>query len=163
TPTVSTAIPPISTAPLPLSSAITPSAHHQALSELHERYETLLYESGREAWRHIDSLALQLEKLQGELQSEYRRAQGLALQLEQERDKLLCLVCQERGREVVFLPCTHLCVCSPCAKQIAADYQQVSNTFFWLFYSEYTHVFFIYWVRRLVGDAPPLEGSCACA
>eukprot|EP01031_Cornospumella_fuschlensis_P028739 gene28739-34692_t len=123
-PSPTTAAPVTVTAP---AEAQTRSGGHLAEMEMQERYEALLLESSSEAWRHIDHLSLQIQQLREQFAAEQRRAQSLSLQLEQERDKLLCLVCQERARDVVFLPCTHLCVCSMCAKQIAEEYRQAAS------------------------------------
>ncbi|XP_013402763.1 uncharacterized protein LOC106168294 [Lingula anatina] len=44
----------------------------------------------------------------------------LVRQLESERDKRLCVVCQDQVKCVLILPCKHMCLCVHCAHQITA-------------------------------------------
>ena len=39
--------------------------------------------------------------------------------LEDERDKRLCVVCQDQLKNVLILPCRHMCLCVGCAREIA--------------------------------------------
>ncbi|XP_064648900.1 uncharacterized protein LOC135501077 [Lineus longissimus] len=38
--------------------------------------------------------------------------------LEQERDRRRCVVCQDQAKNVLLLPCRHMCMCGPCAQTI---------------------------------------------
>ncbi|KAJ8039363.1 E3 ubiquitin-protein ligase RNF26 [Holothuria leucospilota] len=40
--------------------------------------------------------------------------------LQQERDKQLCVVCQDNEKNTILFPCKHLCVCSECVEQITS-------------------------------------------
>lgn len=40
--------------------------------------------------------------------------------LQQERDKQLCVVCQDNEKNTLLFPCKHLCVCSECVEQITS-------------------------------------------
>ena len=39
-------------------------------------------------------------------------------------DVLLCVVCMEREKKVVLLPCKHICMCKGCTDEIVADSAQ---------------------------------------
>lgn len=41
--------------------------------------------------------------------------------LESERDKRLCVVCQDQEKSVLMLPCKHMCLCVNCAHSIASS------------------------------------------
>ncbi|KAK2188599.1 hypothetical protein NP493_127g02020 [Ridgeia piscesae] len=41
--------------------------------------------------------------------------------LESERDKRLCVVCQDQEKNVLMLPCKHMCLCVNCAHSIASS------------------------------------------
>ncbi|KAK2147744.1 hypothetical protein LSH36_538g02060 [Paralvinella palmiformis] len=41
--------------------------------------------------------------------------------LENERDKRLCVVCQYNPKNVLILPCKHMCMCVACAHEIATS------------------------------------------
>ncbi|XP_071801917.1 uncharacterized protein [Asterias amurensis] len=45
-------------------------------------------------------------------------AAKLAKQLEEERDRLLCVVCQDKVKNILIFPCKHLCVCEDCVDGI---------------------------------------------
>lgn len=46
-------------------------------------------------------------------------------ELERERDKRKCVVCQDRMKTVLILPCRHMCLCVPCAEHIV----QISSAY----------------------------------
>ena len=46
-------------------------------------------------------------------------ARDLRRQLEEERDRKLCVVCQDNDKNILIFPCKHLCVCIECVEEIA--------------------------------------------
>ncbi|XP_038063734.1 uncharacterized protein LOC119734348 [Patiria miniata] len=48
-------------------------------------------------------------------------ANDLARQLEEERDRQLCVVCQDNGKNILILPCKHLCICLECVEEITGQ------------------------------------------
>lgn len=48
--------------------------------------------------------------------------QHLLHQLEQEHESKLCVVCQDRNKCVIVLPCRHLCMCTECSVIIKRDH-----------------------------------------
>ncbi len=45
-------------------------------------------------------------------------ARDLRRQLEEERDRKLCVVCQDNEKHILLFPCKHLCVCIECTEEI---------------------------------------------
>ncbi|KAK7094988.1 E3 ubiquitin-protein ligase RNF26-like [Littorina saxatilis] len=45
-----------------------------------------------------------------------------AREMELERDKRKCVVCQDASKSVLILPCKHMCLCVKCANQIVRSY-----------------------------------------
>ena len=37
---------------------------------------------------------------------------------EEEFDSKLCVVCQDAQKDVIFLPCRHMCACTSCARRL---------------------------------------------
>ncbi len=52
------------------------------------------------------------------LSDELRRLERKTIDL---TDRITCIVCQERERDLVILPCKHLCLCHTCADKICAS------------------------------------------
>lgn len=46
--------------------------------------------------------------------------ESLQRQLELERDKTLCVVCQDQVKKILLLPCRHMCICVMCANHITS-------------------------------------------
>ena len=44
--------------------------------------------------------------------------QDLMAQLERERDKNMCVVCQSEEKNIVVMPCRHMCMCKSCCTQL---------------------------------------------
>lgn len=50
--------------------------------------------------------------------------ENLQKQLQRERDKNLCVVCQDEFKKVLLLPCRHMCICLGCANYITSSFQR---------------------------------------
>ena len=48
-------------------------------------------------------------------------ANDLARHLETERDKHKCVVCQDHPKNVLVMPCKHMCLCIDCARSIVGN------------------------------------------
>ena len=48
-------------------------------------------------------------------------ARDLCRQLEEERDRQLCVVCQDNEKHILIFPCKHLCICIDCVEEIASS------------------------------------------
>ena len=51
-------------------------------------------------------------------------AHDLARRLESERDKHKCVVCQDNPKNVLVMPCKHMCLCIDCARSIVNNRNQ---------------------------------------
>ena len=47
---------------------------------------------------------------------------ALMAQLEREREQNLCIVCQTEMKNIVLMPCRHMCMCKNCCKQLMEVY-----------------------------------------
>lgn len=56
-----------------------------------------------------------------ENKKEFEITEILLAELDKERDKQLCVVCQERPRNFIILPCNHLCICEECYLHISRE------------------------------------------
>lgn len=81
------------------------------LEALTAQCESRLLEAGVEAWEVISQ---QKEKIRA-LEQEVQRQQRL---LHDREDRLMCLLCSEKPREVVFMRCRHCCLCVSCARSL---------------------------------------------
>lgn len=45
-------------------------------------------------------------------------SESMEKEIERERDKRKCVVCQDQLKTVLILPCRHMCLCVPCAERI---------------------------------------------
>lgn len=64
-----------------------------------------------------------LQAVEVDLEAALRRVRAakekkLAEALGEEKDKRLCIVCQDRPKCVLVMPCRHLCMCSQCALRL---------------------------------------------
>ena len=48
--------------------------------------------------------------------------------IESERDKRLCVICQDQEKSVLILPCKHMCLCVNCAHSIASSRARMRRT-----------------------------------
>ncbi|XP_072046160.1 uncharacterized protein [Amphiura filiformis] len=48
-------------------------------------------------------------------------ARDLRRQLDEERDRKLCVVCQDNEKHILLFPCKHLCVCIECTEEIVSS------------------------------------------
>jgi hypothetical protein len=72
-------------------------------------------------FREDDSLALEHKSLQ-ELQAYERQLKNALERIERAKQNLeeekLCVVCRENPKEVLMMPCRHLCVCKDCGHRV---------------------------------------------
>ena len=61
------------------------------------------------------------ERLQEEINKITEELRNLKKDFRDVSDKLICIICQENDREVVILPCKHLCLCQFCADKIKGN------------------------------------------
>jgi hypothetical protein len=62
------------------------------------------------------STATQCEDEEARLRSALRllEAKKQTLLKQESQDTILCIICQDRKKEVLLMPCTHLCLCNEC-------------------------------------------------
>ena len=65
----------------------------------------------------LEEIELMLQSETEKLKQELDRNKELRINLEDERDKRLCGICQDRIKKIVLLPCQHLCLCKQCLKK----------------------------------------------
>ncbi|XP_033762592.1 uncharacterized protein LOC117344062 [Pecten maximus] len=49
----------------------------------------------------------------------YERLEDFEREMEKERERQKCVVCQDQNKSVLILPCRHMCLCVDCGNQIA--------------------------------------------
>ena len=81
------------------------------IASLH--YELALKE--REHSKEIQLQKTYAADAQKDANNAIEELQNLKRDFREVSDKLLCIICQEKDREVVNLPCKHLCMCLSCA------------------------------------------------
>ncbi|XP_060077365.1 uncharacterized protein LOC132556929 [Ylistrum balloti] len=52
-------------------------------------------------------------------QSSFKRHEDFEREIEKERERQKCVVCQDQDKSVLILPCRHMCLCVDCGNQIA--------------------------------------------
>ena len=62
----------------------------------------------------LEEVTLMLHKEAEKLKKESDKNLKLRSNLEDEKDKRLCGICQERVKKIVLLPCQHMCLCKQC-------------------------------------------------
>ena len=47
-----------------------------------------------------------------------KKTDDLRAELDQERDRHLCVVCQDQPKNMIVMPCRHLCLCAGCSREL---------------------------------------------
>ena len=75
--------------------------------------------------RYLD-LMEQLEREREQLEREREQLERDREQLERDRDENLCVVCQTERKNIVLMPCRHMCMCKNCCEQLMEVYGKTS-------------------------------------
>ena len=74
---------------------------------------------------HLDCLEdhMTAQALQNTTNNDHETSFSSALIKPQDPERMLCVVCMEREKRVVLLPCKHCCMCKECTDQIVAHWR----------------------------------------
>ena len=61
------------------------------------------------------------QALQNTTDNDHEASFSSALITPQDPERMLCVVCMEREKSVVLMPCKHLCICKWCVDQLIAQ------------------------------------------
>lgn len=72
--------------------------------------------------RRIVQVQVNWHKVQNEMiRRLHQEKKMLQREIRMERDDKLCCVCQDFEKDVLFLPCKHICVCSGCRTKLVPN------------------------------------------
>jgi len=86
--------------------------------------EKLQHSHNRLSGQSIISLSLkELEQLEDTIKStlkkiEHQKQDVISRLLAQIKEQKTCILCIDKDKEIVFVPCGHLCTCSVCAQSL---------------------------------------------